>query len=1537
MPVSRLRTVSVALIGLFLAGGLTILASPQAYALDPPANPNPGGAQTGIPTFSWDRVTGATTYDFQISTSDQFNTTLVNVTTVQRQYVPKIQLPTQTQLYWRVRATGGGETWTMTPFSRTTVGAPTLIGPADAAELTQPDNPVTLSWQPVPGADSYDVQYGTDPNFVDQTTTKSVEGSSYVVPLQTPGIYVWRVRGVLANGVFTAWSGGTSPLPPARTYKVMGLDNGFAIPPTSPPDDPNQALTDVVLDWEPIKGAKSYEIQISTDQEFPAGTIVDSQNTVYGTRYSPPKTLNNDQYFWRIRATDAAGFEPDWSTRPKWRFKRTWPDQPTLLYPQNNATNVQTPFYYQWTPVKHASSYVVQISSGAGFPTPAPFPQQCTTVHTTLVYGDDTGNCWPTAPGTYTWRVTARDEFSNEMPVTDGIAAPVGTFTYKPQLVTPTGPPSGSIFANTYDPNQSLGAPVLRWNPVAGADKYKVTISGLSTQSFTTAALSYAPRELDPGTYSWDVQTVDALGAIGAGHATGQRTFTIKPPPMIEDPDHPGTFIQMPVPEPLPFAGPPNPTSSDLGSSYRFPSLTWTPVSWVDHYEIYVARAGNAFTRVSGEFEWAAGDDTGTTRLNPGNYEWFVKAIRKDGVTLTGSTGTFTIMSLPAIPVESIKAALTGNSLTGNAGTAVDTCDLKLPSNCQNLRATPVIGWASPNDNVGHYVEVLSKDAEITNPIETKEIVNTMYLDRDALPDSQAGSAYFVVLLPCVVIDVCSGLTHATHSFNKLSRPLTLISPANGAQVQNDVTLTWNDYLDSESAGADPDTILATPGQDEAQYYNVQTSADQNFAAGVTTTTKVDQTTFTSFADTYPEGITWWRVQAVDRNGNTLAWSTPRSFLKKSPVPQLQLPADGDTVPGDYTLSWAAQAYAASYDLEVYKGGDTTGNTVNRVINASTDRVQYVLTNLDPSSGPYAWRVRRHDGKNRPGDWSPYRTFNVIRPGVTLISPVDGDTTVSPQDQLFTWVPVQGATSYKFERRPGTSGNATETVDTPSTKWAPIAAIAGGSWQWRVTAYDTASNLIADSSWQHPFSVTDTPVANVAVSITGSGVVDSTLTLNPAQWNMPLSVLTITYQWFRGTSAVAGATGVTYGVTSADIGKAITVKATATRPGYTTGTSTSNAITGSLAGSPAASIPVVINGTGFYGSTLQLTPPTWDVSGVTTTYQWFRGTSAVSGQTGTSYVVGSSDMGKEITVKATGTKAGYVNGLSISNAVTGALNPAPIATTPISLAGTGAVGSVLTMTPPVWDTADVTVTFQWFKDASTFTNNATTYTVASGDVGKTITVRATAAKTGYVSGVSTSNGILATQAAAVTPTTLPSITGVAAAKETLTANPGVWPGSGNKSYAYQWFVNGEAVAKETGSKYVVRTRDAGLPVSVRVTMSVTGAAPSVATSAALSVAKLKSTLTATATKTKITQRQRAALKVQVSLLDFGVSLGQVQIKDGSKIIASAGLQTGKEGVLTIRLKKLKLGKHKLTITYLGSASTLSSSDKVTIKVVKGKK
>jgi len=209
-------------------------------------------------------------------------------------------------------------------------------------------------------------------------------------------------------------------------------------------------------------------------------------------------------------------------------------------------------------------------------------------------------------------------------------------------------------------------------------------------------------------------------------------------------------------------------------------------------------------------------------------------------------------------------------------------------------------------------------------------------------------------------------------------------------------------------------------------------------------------------------------------------------------------------------------------------------------------------------------------------------------------------------------------------------------------------------------------------------------------------------------------------------------------------------------------------------------------------------------------------------------------------------------------------------------------------------------------------------------------------KSGYTNGTSTSNGILATQAAAVTPSRMPSITGVPAARETLTVDNGDWPGSGNKGFEYQWFVNGVAVARETGNRYTVRTRDAGLAVSVRVTMTMAGFAPSVATSASLTVTKLESKTTATASARKITQRDRAVLSIFVEMFGYDADMGTVKVMDGSKVLSSTKLKADGDGHITLRLKKLKLGKHKLTVSYSGSAATNASQAKpVVIKVVKG--
>ena len=309
-----------------------------------------------------------------------------------------------------------------------------------------------------------------------------------------------------------------------------------------------------------------------------------------------------------------------------------------------------------------------------------------------------------------------------------------------------------------------------------------------------------------------------------------------------------------------------------------------------------------------------------------------------------------------------------------------------------------------------------------------------------------------------------------------------------------------------------------------------------------------------------------------------------------------------------------------------------------------------------------------------------------------------------------------------------------------------------------------------------------------------------------------------------------------------------------------------------------------------------------------------------------------------MTVVATGRRTGYDDGASTSTPVTGLIGDAPSATTDVSISGpNNKVGTTLTLTAPTWSTTGVATTYQWFRDSTAITGSTgTTYRLTDADVGLSVTVRATGAKTGYLPGTSTSNGIVGAALDPVVNTGAPTISGVAAARETLRASTGTWAVTSGVSYTYQWFIDGVAVAKETKSTYVVRTIDAGRSVSVRVAATATGWAAGSSTSAAMPVSKLASTTTASLASKKITQKKRGVLTVKVAMIGYDVPLGQVRIKDGSKVIGTVALTKASNGTVTIRLKKLKKGKHKLVVSYLGSESTLGSAAKpLVLRVVRG--
>ena len=94
-----------------------------------------------------------------------------------------------------------------------------------------------------------------------------------------------------------------------------------------------------------------------------------------------------------------------------------------------------------------------------------------------------------------------------------------------------------------------------------------------------------------------------------------------------------------------------------------------------------------------------------------------------------------------------------------------------------------------------------------------------------------------------------------------------------------------------------------------------------------------------------------------------------------------------------------------------------------------------------------------------------------------------------------------------------------------------------------------------DYAYFDPQPVAQKLTATPRPGITGPARVGATLTVLPGIW-APAPVA-LTYQWLQSGSAIAGATGSTYVVRSADAGKAITVAVTGSKVSYTTVTKTS--------------------------------------------------------------------------------------------------------------------------------------------------------------------------------------------------------------------------------------------------------------------------------------------------------------------------------------------------------------------------------------------
>lgn len=188
-------------------------------------------------------------------------------------------------------------------------------------------------------------------------------------------------------------------------------------------------------------------------------------------------------------------------------------------------------------------------------------------------------------------------------------------------------------------------------------------------------------------------------------------------------------------------------------------------------------------------------------------------------------------------------------------------------------------------------------------------------------------------------------------------------------------------------------------------------------------------------------------------------------------------------------------------------------------------------------------------------------------------------------------------------------------------------------------------------------NVTDTPTGDVI--ITGTATQNQTLTVNNTLTDVD-GLGTITYQWLSNNKEISNASQSTYKVTQLDVGNVISVKATYTDGFGSKETVTSAATTkiGNVNDAPTGNVS--ISGLAAQGQTLTIVNTLADLDGLgTIKYQWLSNGAVISGGTKISYVLGSSDIGKTISVKAS-----YTDLLGTYESVTSQPTDAVISTKP---------------------------------------------------------------------------------------------------------------------------------------------------------------------------------------------------------------------------------------------------------------------------------
>jgi len=325
------------------------------------------------------------------------------------------------------------------------IPGPILLSPSNESRGIQTYG--TFTWAKFPFAQKYQLQVATNlsysQNIIDTIVVGKEQFNYFKLDYST--IYFWRVRAISGDDT-TEWSPTftfrTNIAPPKIIYPEFN-SIGFK-------------LSDKFL-WDIVQDAKSYHFQISTEKLF-QNLIINKYDII--DNYTQTENLDfNTTYFCRVRSIST----PDTSEWSNYVQFTTNLPSPTLIYPNNDAININLTVQLKWSKVNSSEGYILELTDKSTFINE--FTKRMVILDTAVtVYNLDYNT-------TYHWRVLAyrNNDTSNW--------SEIFAFTTKPHdtLLNEIQPPK-----ILYPKDNQFAIPIsgqFRWSKVVNSNGYKISLS----------------------------------------------------------------------------------------------------------------------------------------------------------------------------------------------------------------------------------------------------------------------------------------------------------------------------------------------------------------------------------------------------------------------------------------------------------------------------------------------------------------------------------------------------------------------------------------------------------------------------------------------------------------------------------------------------------------------------------------------------------------------------------------------------------------------------------------------------------------------------------------------------------------------------------------------------------------------------------------------------------------------------------------------------------------------------------------------------